>query len=303
MRFREYAGYFSIDFANPKYRTHNENIVHGSVRYLMEYRQMEQRLRLDLPTLADPIVRDLLHESDLFVRSFMGMGGFGLFSPFDLVRILSIVAELASQLYVLWSTSRGSAHAFVLVILVLPTALSMVASWLPSFSPTSEMLYTPEEAKAAERQERMRTLANSEPYRSEVVLFGLGPWILQSWATARKRILGLESPPGFPHSRLPRLFTPANVSEMFMGLQNVRPSLSIHRAVGHGCFDWTASLPPLFVVDIVRLAGSLPQLCAVADVQHPYACHNGQNGVPEYIHHGRVFCGYGHRAASFPPPR
>ena len=46
----------------------------------MERRQLEQRLRLDLPTLADPEVRDLLQESDLFVRSFTGLGfGFGLF--------------------------------------------------------------------------------------------------------------------------------------------------------------------------------------------------------------------------------
>ena len=74
----------------------------------MERRQLEQRLRLDLPTLADPVIRDLLHESDLFVRSFTGLGfGFGLFSPFDLVRLLSSIAEVATQLLVLYSASRA----------------------------------------------------------------------------------------------------------------------------------------------------------------------------------------------------
>lgn len=90
-------------------RNDNESKVHASVRFLMEHRQLEQRLRLDIPTLADPTIRDLLHESDLFVRSFNGLGfGFGLFSPFDLIRVLSSLAEVASQLYVLYSTTQGS---------------------------------------------------------------------------------------------------------------------------------------------------------------------------------------------------
>ena len=64
------------------YSNYNESIVHSSMRFFMEQRQLEQRLRLDLPTLSDANVRDLLHESDLFVRSFTGLGfGFGLFSP------------------------------------------------------------------------------------------------------------------------------------------------------------------------------------------------------------------------------
>ncbi|TDL29759.1 P-loop containing nucleoside triphosphate hydrolase protein [Rickenella mellea] len=213
---RMLAESFFDSFAN-----HNEAIVHSSVRYLMEYRQMEQRLRLDLPTLADPTTNDLLHESDLFVRSFMGMGGFGLFSPLDLVRVLSTLSELVSQLFILWSTSRGSAQLFLLAMLLLPTALSTVASWLPNFTPTHDLLYTPGEAQAAETQERMRTLAHSEPFRSEVVLFGLGPWILESWANARKVILGLDGLHNSRQSTLPWLLTPSNMSEMFMGLQNL----------------------------------------------------------------------------------
>ena len=65
-------------------RTANEDIIQSSARFVMEYRQMEQRVRMDAPTLADPHIRDLFHESDLFVRSFNGTANFGLFSPLDL---------------------------------------------------------------------------------------------------------------------------------------------------------------------------------------------------------------------------
>lgn len=205
----------------PLFRNQNEDIVASSVRYTIERKQIEQRLRLDLPTLSDPVVRDLLHESDLFVRSFMGMGGFGLFSPFDFVRLLSTVSELISQLYVLLSTSRGSGHFLVLVILIFPTVISIIASWTPSFSPTPEFLYTPEEAKAAETQERMRSLAHSESYKSEVALFGLGPWILQSWSSARKLILGLERPAVSSRSSMSELLMPGGGSEILLVIQNV----------------------------------------------------------------------------------
>ncbi|OJT10195.1 Subtilin transport ATP-binding protein SpaT [Trametes pubescens] len=38
----------------------------------------------------------------------------------------------------------------------------------------------------------MRHLAHSEAYRPEVLLFDLAPWILRSWARARKALLGIE---------------------------------------------------------------------------------------------------------------
>ncbi|KAI5124796.1 hypothetical protein M0805_005430 [Coniferiporia weirii] len=233
---------------------HNEGIVHGSMRFLMEQRQLEQRLRLDLPTLADPTIRDLLHESDLFVRSFTGLGfGFGLFSPLDLVRVLSSVAELASQLFVLYSASGISTFSFLpffpsersekpspphlplLGILLLPSALSLIASCLPRLPFSSSVngdnpadaLYTPAEAREVERAERMRSMAHGEPFRAEVVLFGLAPWILKSWSSARKRILGLETQQSNLSSSmsfwtgLRWLLTQTNVSEMLVLLQNL----------------------------------------------------------------------------------
>ncbi|KAH8118536.1 P-loop containing nucleoside triphosphate hydrolase protein [Phellopilus nigrolimitatus] len=234
---------------------HNENIVHSSMRFLMEHRQLEQRLRLDLPTLADPTIRDLLHESDLFVRSFTGFGfGFGLFSPLDLVRVLSSVAELASQIVVLYSASRLSSsslfpnfssdpsdpsekspvpHLPFLGALLLPSILSVLASCLPRLpfsSPANgenPALYTASEAREAERAERMRSMAHGEPFRAEVVLFGLAPWILGSWSSARRRILGLESQQNSLSSGLGFgtglrwLLTQTNVSEMLVLVQNL----------------------------------------------------------------------------------
>ena len=78
----------------------NENIVQSSARFLIEYRQMEQRVRLDVPTLADPAIRDLLHESDLFVRSF---------------NILSVMEPLASrQLKLRHGTKQGKTVSTVI---------------------------------------------------------------------------------------------------------------------------------------------------------------------------------------------
>lgn len=236
------------------FRSHNESIVHSSMRFHMEKRQLEQRLRLDLPTLSDPTIRDLLHESDLFVRSFMGLGfGFGLFSPLDLIRVMSSVAEIASQLFLLYSASglsrtsissflafgsverTTSPQLFLIGLLFLPSILSLLASFIPSLplsslvngSTASEALYTPADAREAERAERMRSMAHGEPFRAEVILFGLGPWIIGSWSSARKRILGLESQTldlssylGV-WSALKWLLTQTNVSEIVILLQNV----------------------------------------------------------------------------------
>ncbi|KAL5487862.1 hypothetical protein ACEPAI_5970 [Sanghuangporus weigelae] len=234
------------------FANHNENIVHSSMRFYVEHRQLEQRLRLDLPTLSDPTVRDLLHESDLFVRSFTGLGfGFGLFSPLDLVRALSSVAELVSQLIILYSASRVSSSAFfagffagpsdnhsvthlpLLGAVLLPSLLSFIASFLPRlpFSyadcSTGDALYSSAEAREAERAERMRSMAHAEPFRAEIALFGLAPWILDSWSVARKRILGLEVQHGDLYSGITLgaglrwLLTQANVSEMLVLLQNL----------------------------------------------------------------------------------
>jgi hypothetical protein len=158
----------------------------------MEYRQMEQRLKMDMPTLENPHIRDLFQESELFVRSFSGTAGFGLLSPLDLFRILTLVSELVSHAIMLWSlTSRGT-HVWLLGFSILSTILPFLISSCTRDDFSAEERQDAKEARATAKQNRMRGMAYSDVHRPEIVLFGLGPWILQSWAKARRITLGLE---------------------------------------------------------------------------------------------------------------
>ena len=89
---------------------------------------MAQRVRMDVPTHADPAVRDLFAESELFVRSFAG-AGFGLLSPLDLLRLLTLLAELASHALVLWSLTARGTHLSVLLFTLVSAMLPLVVSW------------------------------------------------------------------------------------------------------------------------------------------------------------------------------
>jgi hypothetical protein len=197
---------------------------------------MEQRVRLDIPTLSDPTVRDLLAESDLFVSSFQGAGGFGLLSPFDLIRVFSLISELASHIFVLSTISYGPLSILALLISFLSAAYPLVQnSLLPPtyrFDPPPE--YSDDEMRLTEKQEQMRQLSLSDTHRPEVMLFGLGPWILQTWATARQAVLGLHSSQQSLQSPL-SIFSHLNVAEIIAALQNVgfnsfliMPSFTVH---------------------------------------------------------------------------
>jgi len=204
-------------------RTCNEHFVQNSARFLVEYQQMEQRVRLDIPTLSDPTVRDLLAESDLFVSSFQGAGGFGLLSPFDLIRVFSLISELASHLFVLSTISYGPLSALALLISFLSAAYPLVQSTLlPRTYRFDTPVYTEEEIRLTEKQEQMRQLSLSDAHRPEVMLFGLGPWILQTWAVARQAVLGLNSSQQSLQSPS-NIFSHLNVAEIITALQNVSP--------------------------------------------------------------------------------
>ncbi|RXW25768.1 hypothetical protein EST38_g57 [Candolleomyces aberdarensis] len=171
----------------------NENIVLGSARFYIEYKQMEHRVRLDGPTLADPLVRDLLQESDLFARSFSG-GGFGFISPLDFINIFSLLVEILSHLWLILTLTRDASCFGVLLFSIASAVLPFLLS---RFAPSSSGYDDPisaKEARAAEKQERMRNLAYSDAHRPEVSLFGLGDWILNSWSAARKVVLASEQP-------------------------------------------------------------------------------------------------------------
>ncbi|KAF9246911.1 P-loop containing nucleoside triphosphate hydrolase protein [Melanogaster broomeanus] len=203
------------------FATSNENIVHESARFFVEYQQIAQRLQLDIPTLADPVVRDCLQESDLFVRSFNGMGGFGLLSPFDFIQIFALISELASHLLVLLSLTGGSSNLGALLLSLLSALVPPLLNRCMGAQSTPDMTYTSDEARTAERQEKLRNLAYNDSHRQEVLLFGLGPWILQSWANARKAMLYDERTSPANQLTLSQLLNQINVSDLLFALQNL----------------------------------------------------------------------------------
>ncbi|KAG8966529.1 hypothetical protein FRC03_011759 [Tulasnella sp. 419] len=205
------------------YATQNESTVQKSARFKVEYLQLQTRLRLDIPTLSDPMVQDLLQESEAFARSFHGgMGGLGLLSPFDLVKtVTSISSEVLSQGYVLWtllaqdaaSTSTGSSdwlklmrspgHLLIIGTAIFPTLLSILsvvhrhirrgrgANDEDDSSSWPYPLFTPEQSEASETHERMRRLAYDDAFKAEVLLFGLADWILKRWVETREIMNGV----------------------------------------------------------------------------------------------------------------
>ncbi|EJF61295.1 P-loop containing nucleoside triphosphate hydrolase protein [Dichomitus squalens LYAD-421 SS1] len=182
----------SVEAAIDNIATSNENIVHNSARFLVERRQLEQRLRLDVPTLSDPLVRDLLQESDTFVRSFNGFSAFGVFSPFDAMRLLTLVSEVLTHLWVLSSLTFGGTPLSIVFLSVAVTVLPSMLSWLTYGHDNWDCPNGQLGGQLAAKQEAMRGLAHSDAHRPEILLFDLGPWILKSWSRARKSLLGLE---------------------------------------------------------------------------------------------------------------
>ncbi|KAG9098559.1 hypothetical protein FS749_003550 [Ceratobasidium sp. UAMH 11750] len=215
--------------------TRNETLVQQSVRYRVEYLQIQLRLKLDIPTLADPDVAALLRESDMFVRSFSGAGSFGLLSPFDLIRTVSTLSELATQLYLVWSMSAGlfdSSHALMLAFAFLPTFLSWAGSRVSQFfsCPWPEYGEGSESAVHSERHERMRSLAHDNFHKPEILLFGLGDWILETWATTRKSVLGLSGSHESTTASTFREMARSSSSELFGMLQHIPIALQLGKS-------------------------------------------------------------------------
>jgi hypothetical protein len=207
-------------------RQQNETIVNSSAQFVVEYQQMRVRARLDAPALSDPDVRDLLQESDLFVGSFAGMGGFGILSPLECIRALALFTELFAHLYILLTLTTSVTHAGILMLSLVASFLPLVDifAWIGLRKPQDQTpySYTPMETKHSQKQLKMRSLVHGEAYRSEILVFGLSSWIVDSWASARRAALGLDrtindDEPGFISSILAHV----NASELSSLLQNV----------------------------------------------------------------------------------
>jgi hypothetical protein len=195
----------------------NENIVLGSARFFIEYKQMEQRVRLDIPTMADPTIRVLLQESELFVRSFTG-SGFGIISPLEFIHIISLLTEIFSHIVLIVSLTRGVSHFGILLLSIFSTMLPLFLSWFSCPRQDTDSIPSEKESRAADRQERLRSLAYSDLHRPEIALFGLGDWILKSWSSARKIVLSSEQP---YYARNTSILDQFNLSELVSAVQNV----------------------------------------------------------------------------------
>jgi hypothetical protein len=99
--------------------------------------------------------------------------------------------------------------------------LPLLLKWCGFSQTLSETVCSREEARTAERQEKLRSLAYSDFHRPEIILFGLGPWILRSWATARKAMLGTEHSTVLRESGMPLFLSQINISDLLFALQNV----------------------------------------------------------------------------------
>ncbi|KAF9076497.1 P-loop containing nucleoside triphosphate hydrolase protein [Rhodocollybia butyracea] len=196
------------------YASHNENIVLDSAKFTVEFQQLQQRVRLDCPTFTDPLTRDLLHESDLFARSFNG-SSFGSISPLDFLQMLSLVAEIVSHLFLILSVTRSYTHIWVLVLSLCSTCLPLVIPQAVWSHNDYDSQFTPREARAADRREKMRNIAFSDIYRPEVQLFGLQEWILSSWASAWRTVHDSEL------AHQPKLSFISGFSDSFRIFQNL----------------------------------------------------------------------------------
>jgi hypothetical protein len=266
---------------------------------------MEKRLQLDVPSLSDPVTRDLFQESDLFVRSFSGMTSLGLLSPFDFVSMLTLTSEIISHLYVIYTLTSDFTHVWMLLFSVASTFLPFILPWFHPGRSHSDSLYTPQEAQAAEKQEKMRHLVHNDSHRPELLLFGLGPWVLESWAQARKSLLGLEKPNIF---RETAFLGQASLNEIMVAVQHVR-NIGIHSSFAQvRVLTFTAFLFFFFLhadttsnhdAVVVGHSGFLyvvQDLHSVLGLLHQKFDQHGQAGLPGHISDGGILLRYGLRA-------
>jgi len=244
---------------------------------------MEQRVRLDVPTLADPTVRALLQESDLFARSFTG-GGFGMLSPLEFVHIFSLLTEIVSHLILIASLTRGVSHFGVLLLSIFSTMLPLFLSWFSCPRDQRESVASAKEARAADRQERLRNLAYSDAHRPEIALFGLGDWILKSWSSARKIVLASEQP---LYARNTSILDQFNLSELVSAVQNVCftsfTSLNSHLQWPHMTFSDSAPAAVPNVVRFSRLIDGLSHLYSKLGVCMQQSGNDDQDGLSRHL--------------------
>lgn len=169
------------------------------MRLHFQYVQLQNRLRLDIPALADPLVQDLLDESNRFVNAFAS-GGNTILTPLGLVNLLRDLSQIISQatvLYTLLCTSGSrSTQLFSILLIILskfPSLLRQIQYWvLSSEDEWPDDKFSQHAAAVKRRIAHMENLAYSATYKAEIVLFGLAEWILAEWSKATKADMELD---------------------------------------------------------------------------------------------------------------
>ncbi|KAI0032030.1 P-loop containing nucleoside triphosphate hydrolase protein [Vararia minispora EC-137] len=229
----------------------NEQFLQNSIRFLVEYQQLEQRVRLDVPTLSDPVIRDLLAESDMFVASFQALGGFGFTSPFNVIRVFTLLSEIISHLFVLSSVPHGTLPFLALLLSLASAAAPFFRQFYgPRFDARP---YSASEMRQAERQEQMRQLVFSETHRPEVMLFGLGPWIMNTWSSARRTALDIQNDRLPHHFPLEALLAQVNMAQVIASLHNVPFMLMLQSSTALGSLALYRTSAQAFVLAISSL--------------------------------------------------
>lgn len=217
------------------------------------------------------------------------MGSFGLLSPFDFIQILALISELISHLLVLLSLTGGSANLGALLLSLLSTLFPLLLNRFIGAQSSPEVVYTPDEARTAERQEKMRNLAYNEAHRPEVLLFGLGPWVLQSWTNARKAMLYDGQIWPSTQMTLTQLLHQINISDLLFALQNV----SIHVDVFVLILLFRAASSCSHVSDIFSIAwivGSISELDSSCSVHLWKLFDDSAYGISGYLLDGSILC-------------
>lgn len=167
------------------------------MRLHFQYVQLQNRLRLDIPALADPLVQDLLDESNRFVNAFTS-GANTILTPVGLVNLLRDCSQIISQATVLLKLyhSPTSRYLFTTLLIILPKfpcLLRHLQNWV--LSPEDDWpddTFSRHATAVKRRIARMENLAYSATYKAEIVLFGLTDWILAEWSKATKEDMKLD---------------------------------------------------------------------------------------------------------------
>ncbi len=196
LTFTRYIYYFNMTHVGRS--EYNSSLVQQSVRLRFQYLQLQTRLRLDIQALADPLVQDLLDESNKFVNSFAS-GSNTILTPTGMMSLVADLTQFSTQLYILGSLlyRTPSARKLVTIACVIlprfPAAFRRVRDWfISSDDDWPDEQFESRATSIKQRITQMEDMAYSVTYKAEVMLLGLADWILEQWLVAKQKDMELD---------------------------------------------------------------------------------------------------------------